>query len=400
MSYPRQLSYYLNKLNGLSRNTVKLFPSTPTTNVRNNDIIRVLLPQNTIVDLRSFVMNFLGSTTTTAGNAAFPKHIESILDSVHLEVNGAPVSPSSQFQNIPFKIMADYTLRDRESARFLQGGASVAAGFTNQTNVRYSIFNFLGFLSTAEPRLVDTSIIGDCHVVLRLASPNILVKDATCAGEGFSLNSLDFSIDIYSLDDGGYYSSMIQKRLETGVIEIPFKYWLSFVGSPGQTRIQGTVSTQSLNLVILTTQPSSFGGTANLNTTTGSSDYFTRGHSSITTSQVFVNNIAYPQYPTPMFEAYYHSLKALNIHLDTLGWVDTGLNSLANFTNNYMTHIQRFSMPSSGDERLQSGIDTRGTMGVIRGEFNTSATNITPVLLCECNGTLVVGAGRQVNSVW
>lgn len=402
MSYPRSLSYFLNHLAGLSKNKVKFYPQSPQYVVRSGNIIRVTLPQNTLVDLRTLTFNFKGSTMTSAGFAAFPKHIETIIDSTSLECNGKPIQPATVANNIVWKTLADYHFKDRESSRFLQNGfGQLGAPVANVANEQYSVVNWLGFVGTCLPEVIDTSMIGDCVLVIRLATNQLLCKSAACAGEEFQLDAINFVVDTISLDDGGLYYSALQKRLEQGSIQIPYQYWLSFSSGPVSMpcKVLGTVSTQSLDLLYGTCLPEAYGAANNVNGITKSSDYFTRGHAGITSSTMYLNNIKYPQFDLEPYEAYQHSLHALNMSQDTVGWLDAGISTLANWKANYFTHFTRFNHSTSPDERWVSGQDTRGTMAQVRFELN-GVGDVTPYLFAQCTGTLLVSGKRQIEAVW
>mgnify|MGYP003338413689 FL=1 len=75
MSFPKQFQYYLQRLNNVRRNTIRMSPLT-STSASPNDIVVVRLPSNSLVNLQSFNWVFEGTTTTTAGTAQFPRDIE------------------------------------------------------------------------------------------------------------------------------------------------------------------------------------------------------------------------------------------------------------------------------------------------------------------------------------
>jgi hypothetical protein len=85
--YPRNLSYFVRKLNNYSRNTFKLQTLNQDT-ATPSQIITVDLPNNALVDLNTLSWFFNGSVTGTGGNAQFPRNIESIIERVEVEING------------------------------------------------------------------------------------------------------------------------------------------------------------------------------------------------------------------------------------------------------------------------------------------------------------------------
>jgi hypothetical protein len=350
--------------------------------------------------------NFLGSTFTTTGSAAFPKHIETLFDSVYLEVGGVPAQPASTSLNHIWKIFADYYLRDKESSRFLQNGSGpFASPVSNVTNAQYCVTKWTpGFITSCLPEVIHTGFLGDCVLVFRLTNNQPLVTATATTGADYQLDKLEFSCDIISLDDGGNYERMLNNLLASGnSLDITFQYWLSFSSGPTNlpAKVLGSVSAQSIDMAIVTCLPSTLVANNNYDSVTQTSDYFTRGHANITSSCLYVNNCKYPQFDPAPFECYMNSLKALNISTDTIGWLDTGLSSLQNFTNKYFTNIVRFNHNNAGEDgRWTSGTDSRGTMAQIRGELNGTGASVNAHLFLQCTGVLRIKAFRQTDVVW
>ena len=408
MSYPRNLAYFLNRLSGYSRNTLQLYPSTPQTSVRSSSLIRILLPPNTIVDTRSFCFNFFGNTTASSGNAGFPKHIETIFDSVSIEVNGETITPATNLTNQVFKFLADYHMRDRQVARgILQNGVAPKLDGTDATGRQFSVDNFIGFLSTCMPEYIDTSILGDVYVVIRLATPQVLALDSTAitasATVDYVLNQLNATVDTVAFDDGATYYNFVNELLKHQNLEIPFQYWVSFQSGPVSlpATLTATLNTGSLDMLVGTcTNPTLTG--SNLSTI-NTSDYFSRGSPDITSVQLYANNIQYPQFPVLPYQSYKQTLKALNLNADVLGQLDDNFQyassnaPLANWQDYSFAHAHRFNHPVGSDERYVSGMDTRGTQASLRWQINGTSGTVVPLLMAQCTGVLSVGAYRSVS---
>ena len=92
-SFPKNLAYAVKSLSGFSKSTVKLLPDNRTSQVQSGDIIRLRLPQNSLIDLRTFTMYYDGSTESdTAGNKAhFPRLSSSIIETLTIFVNGTQI---------------------------------------------------------------------------------------------------------------------------------------------------------------------------------------------------------------------------------------------------------------------------------------------------------------------
>jgi hypothetical protein len=323
---------------------------------------------------------------------------------IQFEINGQPVTPAGTAQNQIWKILADYHIKDRESSRWLQNGVGInAAPAANTTGQQYSILNHLGFTASCLPEIIDTSALGDCVLVLRLANAQPLITSAAATGADYQLDALNFTMDVISLDDGGRYYKFLQDLLATGnPLQIPFQYWVTFSSGPVNlpAKVLGSVSTQSLDMSILTCLPASLAANNNVDATTYTSDFFTRGSTNITSASTWLNNVKVPQYDLAPYECFTQSLKALNMSQDTLGWLDAGMSSLANFQNKFFTNIVRFNHGTPADERYVSGVDTRGTMAQIRGELNGTTGSVNPYLFCQCTGVLRVKSFRQIDVIY
>jgi hypothetical protein len=75
-------------------------------------------------------MNFLGSTTaapaSTPLGTLFQRNVESLIDNISVEINEVAVQNTIQRYNQLFKIIADYTLGDKQAQRsFLQNSVNV-----------------------------------------------------------------------------------------------------------------------------------------------------------------------------------------------------------------------------------------------------------------------------------
>ena len=92
-SFPRNLAYTVKTLSGFSKSTVKILPDNRTTSVQRGDVIRVRLPQNSLIDLRTFTMYYDGSTESSATTslAHFPRLSSSIIETLTIFVNGTQI---------------------------------------------------------------------------------------------------------------------------------------------------------------------------------------------------------------------------------------------------------------------------------------------------------------------
>lgn len=412
-AYPKSMQFAVSRLAGYSKNGVKLRPMSQSTAVA-GDVVVFELPVNTIVDLRTFSILSLGSTSgaTGTGNAVrFPKHVESLIDSIQVEINGTLIDSGFLTYHQLNKLYMDYFCGVDKNATLrslMQNGDLTATGAITSnaatdgldSNVLLCFNSFLGFLSCKCP-VIDTSILGQVRVLVRLAPNSVLLGKGTFTA-GYSLSNIFATIDVISVNDGFYYD-MVQQRLAEAPIEVMFDRYYVFqngIGSGGQTT-RWAVSTQSLDWVIGLLQPNTSRTTPNvINTTTLTSESFTRSGANITDSVFFFNNIQYPNYVprnddgTVLTE----TLQNLNVLADLVGGGDSGLRTFANWQNNFWCHVHRFNhIPDAGDDnRLISGLNTLGANSQGVWQTTGTATNVWPSVFVKTTATLAIGQGRML----
>lgn len=419
MSYPKSMQFAVSRLAGYSKNSVKLRPMSQATAVA-GDVVVFELPTNTIVDLRSLSVLCKGTTSPSVApsgaNVAvrFPKHVESLLDSIQVEINGTIVdSGFLQYYQLNKLYMDYFAGIDKNSTlrSLMQLGDLISVGSLNaagdnitdgrDTAVPLCLNSFLGFLSAKCP-VIDTSILGQVRVLFRLAPNSILLVEGAPTDRTYQLTELFATIDVISINDGMYYD-MIQQRLAEAPIEIMYdKYYVFTNGQVGggQTT-RWAVSTQSLDWVIGTIFSTNSRALPNaLNSVTITSDHFTRSGANITDSVFYFNNVQYPNFVPRNDDGSVlcETLQNLNVLADLVGGGDSGLRTFSNWQNHYWAHVYRFNhIPDAGDDnRLISGLNTLGANA--QGSWTTTgtATNVWPTVFVKTTSTLAVGASRQL----
>ena len=98
MELPTRMQYRFREINKILKQTVYLVPNNGQADVNAGDTIIVELPQNSVVDFSTFVMDFTGATTnagkTSPGAVGyvrtrfFPRNTASIIEQLDVEING------------------------------------------------------------------------------------------------------------------------------------------------------------------------------------------------------------------------------------------------------------------------------------------------------------------------
>ena len=85
--YPDNLLYYLKKLQGYSRNNVKVLPLTSTTS-GGGQIVQFKLPHNLIVDLSSWTVHGMLAVAAVTQEAQFGRDASSIVRQMSVSCSG------------------------------------------------------------------------------------------------------------------------------------------------------------------------------------------------------------------------------------------------------------------------------------------------------------------------
>ncbi|CAL8468231.1 g7770 [Coccomyxa elongata] len=298
MAGVRNLDYYLNRLNGYSKNTIRVQPVSKQT-FNSGETIIIRLPTNAIIDLHTLVLSMDGGAftnlqTTNAGvaststpNADFPRYVQSLFRRVDVTAGGVQVGLGSlsdygavwsllalnTLGQDKHNELSKYELAGELSANnnlgpFYQGGQDypalgrTATGVTAQAQgvvptgtsntiptQRLQCSNWLGVLGGNFMRFLDTNLLPDVEIRLTLNSPYVLVNNLPANQTGppvityansvgnYAVTNLYMAMETISFGDDSY-RRMLDSRLATGdPIIVPFTNWASFETSapPGST---------------------------------------------------------------------------------------------------------------------------------------------------------------------
>ena len=95
-SVPNSMLYRIKQIEGLSKQTLTIVPSSGQGSVYNGNKIFVSLPMNSLLDLGTFEMNFYGKTAhngAASGNQKnyvqtrfFPRNIQSLISNLEIKL--------------------------------------------------------------------------------------------------------------------------------------------------------------------------------------------------------------------------------------------------------------------------------------------------------------------------
>ncbi len=116
---PQGMLYRVKQIMGVSKQTLKLVSLSGQTTATNGQKVIVSLPPNSLVDLSTFEMNFVGTTQHKGNNAAtncanyvqkayFPRNTASLIENLEVKINGMSRQNINQYGYI-YNILHDFT---------------------------------------------------------------------------------------------------------------------------------------------------------------------------------------------------------------------------------------------------------------------------------------------------
>jgi len=478
MSFNPNLTYFVDRLQGVSTNTFRLETQNKTT-AKQNDIISFDLPSNAILNLRSLKVWCNASTSqdaagSLANSGARLPPIDDLVERVEVSVGGVLLSQGTNFQNVLNEALKAVQVescdsvvghpeyvRKKSYVNGLGNGATQISTTENEDypagpNVRFCIQKFHGFLATADPKLLDTSLMPDIRVRLYMASDNVLTTSPGTAigsavaappfeagfaaaggakGGKYILTDIYATIEAIGLASQSYDQMIAAQMGQQGFLEIPYKSYTSFQEThSGSSRF--TVATQSLDRVWVCWRNEQFntqsapnivagykkqggyimgtiaagpatvdlglpqydvGGVLGTNSEKYKSAYFNFvAPDPLMKMQLQLNGAYMPQFSANLGTLYGITRNSLE------GARDAKEMSLDQYEKNYCVQCFRLNMPDSEYSRTISGLDTRAVnlQGVVRTENITAASRNQAInIFTEQTECLRVGAGRAIEVI-
>ena len=430
--YPRNLSNFLNRLSGYNKNNVKL-NVLGGLEANDGDIIQVDLPSNSIVDLSSLAWSFkYGNPALGAAHSvSFPTNIEHVISRLAVEVNGQTLVNMTNY-NALFHMLLYITATEDYSRQRQIGQIN---GFTNtvtgtpHTTVNaggvaadavatdHVIDTWLGFLGSAKPNFIDTSLLGNVRITITLAPGSEVVGGAAAGAEPdaaerkYKLSNMNFSLDVISISDG-IYDSMVDQMLASGrPIEVPFKNYFSYVNTNTtglDDMVLFNVASQSIDRLWCTSRDQTYTGKAVAPIpVANAADLFHRELATVpaftftnagtTGLQFQINNTLYPNWQLGTAqELYQHTKLAVG---DQGNMLSGGPPTVTAYTDNYFVFAVSLEHHTDSDERFLSGIDTRGSAAncYLKGTGGGGAHQA--LIFAECTSSLKIMANKVLEIV-
>jgi len=297
--FPKNLAYNIKTLSGFSKSTVVLTGDKYAT-VNHGDTIKVKLPSNTIVDLRTFSMHFKGTAENpdaAASKLHFPRLSSSLIKTLAVYINGTLIERIDNYNTLYNKLYdLDGGGVDQTAKRFLEN-ADPSIGFrigansadksagtrinkcssatASDTKEKFMVNNWLGFLSTSSCPCPDTNDLNNVEIEITFDNEKVLWgagtaiitgvpnsgagADLTTTGSSYKLEDVKFTISKIIFNDPLYYNLKASKMLSSG-LQIGYQtYITSKQGAftkDTSVNVLTTVNTTSLDQIICCLQPS------------------------------------------------------------------------------------------------------------------------------------------------
>ena len=453
MSYPPQLAYFLDRVSGFSTSTFKIFPQNATT-ASPNQIVRFTLPNNALLNLKSFAFRFQATTGGTGAFARLPHDISTLIERVEVTSSGVSLASGSNFYNVLKQAMTalkgdycDPVLSHPDMVRavsYVDGAAKAANETYTGTQALFAIDKWEGFLGSSGPGILDSSLMGELVISLTLADNNVLSSSigttlpGTAAGTDFdvdgngnstySLSQMYATIECMSLASSGY-DEMVQGVIaEVGFLEIPFKQYFSFQDTVSQ-QMRWSVASQSIDRLIAVHRDAEYNQIKaprrvagykvySASNTLGGVASYDAGGVLDTNKEKYKTAFANFPEPTPAagttlaFQYQINGANLPNFQASTEDMCSITRNAvgihhaqskmgLDTMRKHYSVNAIRLNLPDSEASRIISGLNSQATN--LSGFYNifnvASATAPVCNLFIECSSTLRIGGSGQLEVI-
>ena len=439
----KNLSYFLQRIMGVSTNAFRLSPQN-SDSATANGTIRFSLPSNTLWNVKATTLLFNASCYGVSGadaGARLPP-AECLVDRYEVSAGGILIAQGhtmynvlTQAKGVLSKRHVDPVLGHLEYVKatsYVNGkgtvnAADAAAVITTDLNegypsgngqTQFGISAWEGFLGSCSIGLLDTALLPDLVLTVFLASDNVIssVKSVTetTAGVGgarYQLKNIRLLVEAVSLGSSVYDELVARRIAQTGYVEIFYKTYQSFIDThTGSSKFQ--ISTQSLDRVWVVHRAAGYdtqGGLVKVASSEGSmgtSHDLYRGSmfnfaltpatgSVTSTHHLLVNGSMTPNFAATSAEMYALSRAAVEAPLSYPEHKPT----LQQFHANNFVLCWRFNLPGSEKESILSGIDARSLS--LQCDYRTTGVKAgdNVVIFTENSSSLRIGANRSIEYI-
>ena len=280
---PPEFGIFVRNFENFTSNRFKLEAQSGTTGAPGN-IVSVLLPDNSIIDLKSlrFLFDLKGKDLGSEGYSVPGNDIRGVIQSLAVFINGVAVEQNMPDYNTLVRVLEtaqNNTNRRGTVDNVLSNGIMYAGTtLTEAPHASYCIDQWRGFLGENTMRYIDTSLFGSIQIRITLAPGAAVVcpysKNApvgfsdisNCATEiqagnlSYELTNIHFTVDCISL--GFDYGRMLREAQQNfGVLPVNYREYYNYpMANQSSTTYTNRfqLGTQSLNALYGITRPAKY----------------------------------------------------------------------------------------------------------------------------------------------
>lgn len=425
----QNLTYMLSKVQAVSTQTFKLQPQNSTSASAGTQV-RIALPSNTLLNLKSLKL-FFTAKTTGDGFCRLPSKIDSLIDRVELQAGGVTID-GGELQEYGLLSHARQSLLGDTSGSLGHTDMVLAKSYHNGATLTeneiypddsFCVSQWNGFISSCSPSIIDTGLLPDLTLVITMASDNVLSNmkgldtadyilnevlsgTATAKRGKYVIENIRMTAECLGLGTGVYDQLVTRAIEERGSIELPFTQYNSTLDTHnGSTRFN--VSCQSLDRIWTVFRKPTYasGGPPVLvpagiysggivsTSTKYTPQYFECSVDEAATCQFQLNGSM-----TPGFQANISEWMEISKNAVDFDYNACEMKTLNQYRTHYAVLCHRLCLPGGGGREI-SGLDTRGIN--LSGSLNTVgvASNTNVVIFCEMKSVLQIGANKQFSVV-
>ena len=290
---PANLSFFMQRLAGVSTSHFKVTPQSSDT-ATSNKIIRFELPSNTLVNMRNVRLFFNAETEGSSAGGRLPNKIDSLIERVAVYMGGVLVQNNFNKYNV-LRHAKDALQGDKCSS--LMGHPEIvrevsyhdSSSYATDANEAYTaqddqfcIDYFEGLLGSIEPSIVDTGLLPQITLEITLA------EDAVCpsvdgvqlaVGDGtgltntidkegavactYKLSNLNLQVEVLGMATS-VLDQLVESRIASvGYLSLPFKNYYTYSSTTpsggGTTRF--SANSASLDRIWIAYRPTAFATT-------------------------------------------------------------------------------------------------------------------------------------------
>lgn len=290
---PQNLSFFMQRLAGVSTSHFKVTPQSSDT-ATSNKIIRFELPSNTLVNMRNVRLFFNAETEGSSAGGRLPNKIDSLIERVAVYMGGVLVQNNFNKYNV-LRHAKDALQGDKCSS--VMGHPEIvrevsyhdSSSYATDANEAYTaqddqfcIDYFEGLLGSIEPSIIDTGLLPQITLEITLA------EDAVCpsvdgvqlaVGDGtgltntidkegavactYKLTNLNLQVEVLGMATS-VLDQLVESRIASvGYLSLPFKNYYTYSSTTpsggGTTRF--SANSASLDRIWIAYRPTAFATT-------------------------------------------------------------------------------------------------------------------------------------------